>query len=176
MFIELIKTRRSIRKFKSTPIEQEKIDILIEAALRSPSSRSINPWRFVVVDDKNLIEKLSCAKPHGAGFLKNAPLAIAVCADTEKSDVWIEDASIASIFIHLAAHSLKLGSCWIQIRKREQNASKTADTYVKELLNIPDNIMIESIIAIGYPDEMKKGHDHQTLQYNKVSLNTYVKG
>ena len=173
MFLDLIKTRRSTRKFKERPVEKEKISLLIEAALRSPSSRSINPWQFIVIDDKNILEKLSKAKPHGSGFLKGAPLGIAVCAETSQSDVWVEDTSIASAFIHLAAHDLGLGSCWIQIRKREHDPLKSADTYVKELLNIPDNMMVESIIAIGYPDEIKKGHLKDSLQFNKISFNTY---
>ena len=172
-FFDLIQTRRSIRKFKDTPVEQEKIDCLVEAALRSPSSRSINPWRFIVIDNRETITQLSSAKPHGSSFLKGAPLCIVVCADSGESDVWVEDTAIASAFIHLAAHDLGLGSCWIQIRKREYNASKSAETYVKEHLKIPDNIVIESIIAIGYPDEVKQGHPKDTLQYRKVMLNTY---
>jgi len=102
MFLDLISNRRSIRKFKDKPVSKEKINSLIEAALRSPSSRSINPWRFIFIEDKNLLENLSEAKPHGATFLKEAALGIVVCCDISKSDVWIEDASIASIFIHMA--------------------------------------------------------------------------
>ena len=173
MFLDLISSRRSIRKFKNKPVEKEKINSLIEAGLRSPSSRGINPWRFIVIKDKDLLEKLSKAKPHGATFLKGASLGIAVCGDISKSDVWVEDASIASVFIHLAAHDLGLGSCWIQIRKREHNPGKTADAYIKELLKIPDNIMVESIIAIGYPDEVKKSRAKDSLQFHKVSFNTY---
>ncbi len=173
MFSDLIKTRRSVRKFKNKPVEKQKIDSLIEAALRSPSSRSINPWRFIAVDNKELIQTLSQAKPHGADFLTNAPFCIVVCANKDESDVWIEDASIASIFIHLAAHGMGLGSCWVQIRQREYNSFKSAQTYVKEVLEIPDNIMIESIIAIGYPDEVKQGHKKDTLQFQKVFFNTY---
>lgn len=173
MFLDLIECRRSIRKFKDKPIEKEKIDTLIEAALRSPSGKSINPLQFIVIQDKILLEKLAKAKPHGSGFLKGAALGIVVCGDASKSDVWVEDASIASIFIHLAAHDLGLGSCWIQIRKREHTAFKSADTYVKELLNIEsDTIMVESIIGIGYPDEIKKGHAKESLQFHKVSFNT----
>lgn len=171
MFLDLIRSRRSIRKFKNQAVEKEKTDTLVEAALRSPSSRGINPWRFIVIEDKSLLERLSCAKPHGAGFLKDAPLGIVVCCDATKSDVWVEDASIASVFIHLAAHEIGLGSCWIQIRKREYNPSKSSDTYIKELLNLPDNIKIESIIAIGYPAEVKKGHTKDSLQRHKVSFN-----
>ena len=173
MFLELIEQRRSVRKFKTKPIEPEKVDKLIEAALRSPSSRSFNPWRFIVVNRPDILEKLSGAKPHDSNFLKKAPLGIVVCADPSTSDVCVEDASIASIFIHLAAQSLSLGSCWIQIRKRDHSTSKSADIYIKELLGIPDNIMIESIIAIGYPDEAKKGHPKESLQYEKVFLNRF---
>ncbi len=173
MFNKLIEQRRSIRKFTKQPIEQEKIEQLIEAALRSPSSRSFNPWRFVVVNRPELLEKLAEVKPHGSSFLGKAPLGIVVCADPSASDVCVEDASIASVFIHLAAQSLDLGSCWIQIRKRDHDGSKSADTYIKDLLKIPDNLMIESIIAIGYPGEVKKGHPRETLPFNKVSFNLF---
>ncbi|MCP3942881.1 MAG: NAD(P)H-dependent dehydrogenase/reductase [Desulfobacteraceae bacterium] len=173
MFYELIKQRRSTRKFKKQPIEKEKIDQLIEAALRSPSSKGFNPWRFIIVNRSELLEKLAAAKPHGSSFLARAPLGIVVCADPLVSDVCIEDASIASTFIHLAAQSLGLGSCWIQIRKRNHTPSKSADNYIKDLLHIPDNIMIESIIAIGYPDAVKKGHPKRNLEYDKVSFNRF---
>jgi len=173
VFNKLIEQRRSIRKFKNQPIEQEKIEQLIEAALRSPSSRGFNPWQFVVVNKPELLEKLAAAKPHGSSFLEKAPLGIVVCADPSASDVCVEDASIASIFIHLAAQDLGLGSCWIQIRKRDHDGSKSADIYIKDLLKIPDNLMIESIIAIGYPDEVKKGHPKETLQFDKVSFNLF---
>lgn len=171
--MSLIRQRRSVRRFKPQAVEQEKIDVLIEAALRAPSSRSIRPWRFIVVDDPALLKKLSTSKPHGATFLKHAPLGIVVCADAFASDVWVEDCSIASVFIHLAASALGLGSCWIQIRKREHTQSLSADAYIKDLLDIPDNLMIESILAIGYPDEIKTGHSADTLNYDKVS---YLKG
>ena len=173
MFLDLIKTRRSTRKFSEKSVEKEKIATLIEAALRSFSSKGTNPWQFIVIEDKNILEKLSKAKPHGSGFLKGATLGIAVCGDASQSDVWVEDASIASAFIHLAAHDMGLGSCWIQIRKREHDSSKSADTYVKELLKIPDNLMVESIIALGYPDEIKKGHSKDSLSFDKISFNTY---
>ncbi|WDP93021.1 MAG: nitroreductase family protein [Desulfobacter sp.] len=177
-FFNLIRKRRSVRKFTTRPIEEEKRKLLIEAALRSPSSRSFNPWRFILIDTPEMLEKLSRSKPHGAAFLRNAPMGIVVCGDASASDVWVEDCSIASAFIHLAASSLDLGSCWIQIRNREHAISDeaptiSADTYIKELLGIPDNLMIESIIAIGYPDETKKGHPADTLNRDKVFLNTY---
>lgn len=173
MFFKLIENRRSKRKYKDKKIEPEKIEKLIETALRSPSSRSFNPWRFIVVDDPELLLKLSQAKPHGASFLKGAPLGIVVCGDASKSDVWVEDCSIASIFIQLAAEALELSSCWIQIRLREHDSSQSAEDYIKELLKIPDNIMVESIVSIGYPDESKTGHSRDSLHYNKVFHNIF---
>ena len=175
MFLSLVQKRRSIRRYEDKPVEPEKIDRLIEAALRAPSSRGFNPWEFVVVADGVLLEKLSKAKPHGASFLKDASLGIVVCVDPEKCDVWIEDASIASIYIHLAAESMELGSCWIQIRKRMHDQTKTADQYIRELLNVPENLNVESIIAIGYPAEMKSPHSKEDLQYDKVHYNVYGK-
>ncbi|HKK99902.1 MAG TPA: nitroreductase family protein [Desulfotignum sp.] len=174
MFIDQIRERRSIRKYTNQAVEKEKVDLLVEAALRSFSSRDFKPWQFVVVDDKALLEQLGAAKPHGASFLKNAPLAIVVCADTAASDVWVEDTAVASTFIHLAARDLGLGSCWIQIRKRDHASGKTADTRVKEILHIPETLQVAAIIAIGYPDESKPGHAKETLAHDKVFFNQYT--
>ena len=173
MFLSLIQKRRSIRDYLEKTVEPEKIDMLIEAALRAPSSRGFKPWEFVVVTEKSLLEKLSKAKPHGASFLKNAALGIVVCADPEKCDVWVEDASIASIFIHLAAESMGLGSCWIQIRKRIHDQTTSAQAYIRSLLNIPKNLNVESIVAIGYPAEKKPPHRKEDLQYKKVHYDLY---
>lgn len=172
-FLPLIRQRRSIRRFQPQPVEPEKIALLIEAALRAPSSRSLNPWEFIVVDDRQIINPLAQSKQHGSSFLKGAPLAIVVCADPNRCDVWIEDASIASIFISLAAEELGLGNCWIQIRQRMHNAVKTSETYVREVLGIPEQIMVESIIAVGYPAEQIPGHDRDELEYGKVYRNRY---
>lgn len=173
MFLTLIQNRRSIRKYKKTEIEEEKIDLLVEAALRAPTSMGKNSWEFVVVTDPVKLEKLSTAKQHGSTFLKNAAMAIVVCANPEKTDVWVEDASIASIFIHVAAVSLDLGSCWIQIRERKHNDTQSAESYVSDVLGLPDHIKVETIVAIGYPDEIKPPHPKEGLPYEQVSYNNY---
>ncbi len=172
-FFQLIEKRRSIRKFQKQPVEQEKVALIIEAALRAPSSRGLNPWEFIVVDDTDIISQLSKAKQHGSSFLSGAPLAVVVCADPAKCDVWIEDASIASIFISLAAEALGLGNCWIQIRERIRNSENTSEEFIREILKIPQNLKVESIIAIGYPDEQKPGHAKEKLQQEKIFTNSY---
>jgi len=173
MFMDLIANRRSIRRFTTDKVETEKIELLKEAALRAPSSRGVNPWEFIFITDRNLLKKLSGAKPHGSTFLKDAPLGIVVCADPEKSDVWVEDASIAAIFIQLAATYLELGNCWIQIRERLHDENQTAEAYIADQLNIPSHLKVESMIAIGYPAESKSPHQKEELQNEKIHLNQY---
>jgi len=175
MFIDLLRKRRSIRRFQERTIEPEKIDTLVEAMLRSPSSRGINPWNFIVVTDRDLMSRLAQAKTHGSAFLVNAPLAIVVCGDSAKSDVWIEDTSIASLVLHLCSTDLGLGSCWIQIRQRQHNDRTESEAYVRDTLDIRPDLRVEAIVAIGYPAEEKKGHDSATLNYACISYETYGK-
>lgn len=173
MILELLRKRRSIRQFAPQQVEQEKIDQLVEAMLRAPSSRSLNPWDFVVVQNRDTIEALSRAKVHGSAFMKNAPLAIVVCADPRKCDVWVEDASIASLLLHLAAAELGLGSCWVQIRLREHDSGRSSSAYVSELLGLPDVMEVEAVIAIGYPQESKPGHPRESLLFERVHFEKF---
>jgi len=172
--IELLRNRRSIRSYTEQPIDRESIDLLIEAALRAPSSRNNQPWSFVVVDDPQLLEKLSLAKENGSAFLKKAPLGIVVCGDPAKSDVWVEDCAIAAILIQVVAQSLGLGSCWIQIRERRHDAGIMAQDYLREALGIPEQIMVACIISIGHPAEQKTPVAAGDLDYRKVRRNNWT--
>jgi nitroreductase len=173
MFMSLIQKRRSIRKFAEKPVEAEKVDLILEAALRAPSSMGKMPWSFIVVKDRDMLEKISRAKRSGAAFLKDAPLGILVCADCNISDVWIEDASIASTYIFLAAESLGLGACWIQLRERKYSQEITSGAYLADLLSLPDNLMVLSIIALGYPGESKPPHEKGSLKYERIHLDRF---
>jgi nitroreductase len=175
MILPLIQKRRSIRKYQKKSVESDKIQTLVEAALRSPSSMGHNPWEFVVVDDADLLDRLSKARPQGSAHIKNAPLGIVVCADPERSTVWVEDAAIACTYIQLTAESLGLGSCWIQIRERMHDQTKPAEAYVSEVLGIPKAMKVEAMIALGYPDEHKAPRGKEELQYGKVHHNLYGK-
>ena len=175
MFIDLLRKRRSVRAFQDRVVEQEKIDLLIEAMLRAPSSRSLYPWEFVVVQDRETINTLSRAKPHGSAFMKNANLAIVVCADPEKCDVWIEDCSIASLLLHLQATDLDLGSCWVQIRLREHDEQKSSEKYVADTLGLKEGMVVEAIVAIGYPANKSTGHPDSTLLKDRVCYEYYGK-
>jgi nitroreductase len=174
--IDLLRSRRSVRRYEKRPIEGRHLDILKEALLRCPSSRGINPWTFVFVDDPVLLAGLSRAKEHGSAFLKEAGLAIVVCGDGAKSDVWVEDCSIATFVAHLTAHSLGLGSCWIQIRNRYHSTEETAEEYLRELLAIPAALKVEAIVAVGHPAEHPGPIEKEKLDYRRIVQNRFQEG
>ena len=171
--LTLLQERRSLRTYTPERIAEHLIETLEEAVLWSPSSRGINPWEFIFVDDPALLAQLSSAKAHGSSFLKQAGLGVVVCGDETQSDVWIEDCAIASIILQLTAQSLDLGTCWIQIRNRMHEKSTTSEQYVQQMLNLPAHLKVECIISIGYPAETKKPHPKSSLGYEKIHLNTY---
>lgn len=173
MFLELARRRRSVRRYLPRPVAPETVDLLVEAALRAPCSRGVSPWHFVVVADPALLAELSRAKPHGASFLRSAPLGIAVCADPAKGDVWIEDAAIAATFLHLAAASLGLGSCWIQLRGRDHDGRLTASAYAAERLGLPPGMEVEAVVAIGHPAEAPPPHPREALPAGRVSYDRF---
>ncbi len=167
-FTELLKTRRSIRKYLPKAVEPEKIKQITSAALMSPASKRSNPWEFIVVQDTDILSQLADSRPHGSQLLADAPLGIVVIADTTKSDIWIEDASIAAIIIQLQAHDLGLGSCWVQVYKRDKDESTTTETFVRQLLGIPPHYAVLNIVSIGYPNEERKAFDEEKLAVNKI--------
>jgi nitroreductase len=171
--LDLLKSRRSIRKYQDKEVEKEKIDTILKCALLSPSSRALRPWEFIAVTDKELLQKLSQCKEHSSQFLAGAPMSIVVIADPRVCDVWIEDTSIASIIVQLSAQSLGLGSCWIQVRERFRSGNLKAEDYIKEILRIPVNYCVESIIAIGYPAEDKRPYNENDLLYDKIHYNKF---
>ena len=97
-------------------------------------------------------------------------MAVVVTADTTKSDVWIEDASIASIIMQLQAADLGLGSCWIQVRERFTADGVSSEEYVREMFGIPEQYAVLSVISFGYKDEERKPYDPEKTQWEKVHI------
>ena len=172
-FSTLIKSRRSMRKFTNEELTQEEVVALLKAALMSPTSKRTNCWQFIAVDDKEILEKLSYCKESSSSFIKDAALAIVVTADPLVSDVWIEDASIASIMIQLQAEDLGLGSCWVQLRERFTSNGIPSNEYVHEVLDLPLQLQALSIIAIGHKGMERKPFDESHLQWEKIHINKY---
>jgi nitroreductase len=166
--LELFKSRRSIRKFTDKVPEKEKLDAMLRAALMAPSSRGRRPWEFVVVTDRAKLEAMSRCREHGGEFLAGAPAAVVVTADAQATDMWVEDASIAAVFLQLAAHAQGLGSCWVQVRGREYAPGASSEDYIRELLGIPEPYAVECVVGVGHPAEDKPSHDEAALPYGKI--------
>ena len=150
--MEEIFERRSIRKYKDKEIEEEKIKKLLKAAVAAPSAGNEQPWHFIVIRDQEKLSHLAEIHPY-AKMLKNAPLAIAVCADLNKQKhqgFWVQDCSAATQNILLEAETLDLGAVWLGCYPAADR-----EKVVSNYLEVPDNIKTLSLISIGYPDEEK---------------------
>ncbi|MBB3186185.1 nitroreductase family protein [Microbacter margulisiae] len=169
----LMEQRRSIRRFENRSVEPEKVEMLLQAGLLAPTSKNSRSWEFIVVDQQDLLQKVSLCREHYSGFVANAPLAIIVAVDPEKNDAWIENGSIASTFIELQAEALGLGSCWVQVTRRPHNERISAEDYLRNILYIPDNMRILNVIAIGYKaQELEPRHVDEVL-LSKIHRNGY---
>ncbi len=171
--LPVLRSRRSIRRYTDRAVSEEHQELLVEALLRSPTSRNGKSWEFVLVDDRALLERLALAKSQGGGFLRDAALAIVLAGDSSKSDVWIEDAAIAGIVVQVAAHSLGLGTCWVQIRNRAHDENTSAEAYVQRLLELPEHMKVAAVISIGHPAESKPTIPAGDLDFGKVRHNRY---
>ncbi|NLO25057.1 MAG: NAD(P)H nitroreductase [Clostridiales bacterium] len=171
--IDLLMKRRSIRKFKDVHIEADKLEKLVKSVLLAPSGSNQRPWEFVFVTDRGLLETLATVRDRSSALLKDAALGIVLLGESDRRDTWIEDTTIAAILAQLTAHSIGLGSCWVHIRNRMHNDTKTAEQFVRELLEIPEQRSVECIIAVGYPDEQRAPRSEEDLEYDKVYRNKY---
>ena len=166
-FMDVLLKRRSTRKFSDEKITKEELDQVLRAGLMAPSSMNRKPINFMVVERKEILEKLSKAKDHGAELLKGADKAIVVIADTMISDTWCEDSSIALTYLHLAATDLNLASCWVQIHMRQKDGVY-AESVVRDILKIDEHYRIAGIMALGHSDDIPEPHTPDDIDKTKV--------
>lgn len=173
-FHQLLIERRSIRRYTGQEIEPEKVKLILEAALLSPTSKSARAWHLVAVEDKDTLARLCGCKKAGAVSLKTCPLAVVVAVDSTKSEAWIEDASVAAFAMQLQARSLGLGSCWVQLYGRYAEDDATpSDQFVQEVLGIPESCCVLCAITFGYPDEERKPQDTGKLKWDNVHIDKW---
>ena len=172
-FKNLAQMRRSHRKFTEQELDAEQVRLIMRAALMSPTSKSQRAWQFVVVDDKQDIEKIADAKDLGSQFLKGAPLAIVVLGDPVQNDCWVEDGSIAAISMQYQAEELGLGSCWIQMRGRGLSDGTSADIVIRGILDIPENLNVLCVLAIGHKADERKPQNEDKLKWENVHIDKY---
>ena len=172
-FKDLVRLRRSHRKFTEEEISPEDVQLIMRAALMSPTSKSQRAWQFVVVDDKADIEKLADAKNLGSQFMKGAPLAVAVLGDPMRNDCWVEDGSIAAVSMQYQAEELGLGSCWVQMRARGLDDGTPADEVIRGILNIPANYSVLCIVAFGHKADERKPQNEDNLKWENVHIGKF---
>ena len=154
--LEAIHTRRSIRKYEECPIPKELIEKILSAAMMTPSARNKQPWHFLVIDDREILQKASEINPH-ARMASHAPISILVCGDLElehPSGYWTVDCAAAVENLLLAAHALELGAVWTGVYPREERIEG-----FRQLFNLPAHIMPHSLIVLGYPAEQRASEE-----------------
>ena len=169
-FKDLVQLRRSHRKFTEQQIDADDVRLIMRAGLMAPTSKGQRAWQFVLVDDPLDIEKLSDAKDLGSQFMKGAPLAIVVLGDPLQNDCWVEDGSIAAISMQYQAEELGLGSCWVQMRGRGLADGTSADTVIRGVLDIPENLSVLCILAVGYKADERKPQNEDRLKWENVHV------
>ena len=167
--LDNIATRTSIRDYEARPVEKEKIEKMLRAAMAAPTAMNKQPWHFVVVDQRNVLDALAGANPY-AKMLKKAPLAIVVCGNTDKMiegggrDFWIQDASAATENLLLAAHAMGLGAVWTGAYPSEERCIS-----ISKVLSLSDNLVPLNMIVVGYPAEQpqpKQKFKEENISYN----------
>ena len=168
--IESMMTRTSIRKFKDQPVEAEKVETMLRAAMAAPTAMNRQPWHFVVVSDKQVLGELAGQGRRG-DMLRNAPLAIIVCGDFTKTgegkgqEFWIQDTSAATENLLLAAHAQGLGAVWTAAWPMDERYKN-----IQKVLSMPETIVPLCTVVIGYPDEQPTPKDKwkpENVSYNK---------
>lgn len=164
---EAIHTRRSIRKYTDEPVSDEAIKTILEAAMAAPTARNSQCWRFVVINDRALLEAIPTVHPY-ARMAAKAPVAILVCADTtvatQPDGYWVEDASAAIENMLLAARALELGTVWCGVHPVPERFAG-----MKQLFQLPDHISPLGLVVIGHPAQpftREDRYDPEKIRYN----------
>jgi nitroreductase len=163
---EGIQKRRSIRSYENRPVEKEKVEKLLRAAMQAPSAANQQPWEFIVVEDKETLQKLSNAHVY-AGPIKNAPLGIIVLLNEKRlkfKSYWQQDLAAATENILLAAVELGLGAVWMGIAPEEDRMA-----FMRELFSLPQGIEAFALLAIGYSsaNKFEERFDAARIHYEK---------
>ncbi len=168
MLLKDIKNRKSVRSYLDKEVTHEQIDLLLESASCAPSAHNRQPWEFIVVTERSLLDHITTFHKYGQ-MLKTAPVAIIVLGNkevTNKVEFIYTDTSAAIQNMLIQATSMDLGTCWCALAPDEVRANG-----VKEMFNLPDHILPVAVIAVGYEDG-NKAIVEKSLE-NKVKYNKY---
>ncbi len=155
-FKKILEKRRSVRKFLPTVPSREVLLDIVRDALTAPSSRNMHTTRFMIVDDRETLDKIAEMRDYGSSFMTGAPAAIVVMGDTTKTDLWRENCAISATMLQLSIVDHGLASCWVHVADRPclqaEPDGKKADEHLRSFLDIPGEWNIECVVALGYSD------------------------
>lgn len=171
--MEALRKRRSVREYDGTAIQKDVLDLVLEAGLTAPSGRNLKPVEFLVVEDKDTLRYLSQCRKAGSQLIENAGAAILVAGDENTSDTWVEDSSIAMAYMHLAADSLGLGSCWVQVRNRSNAEGEDVGKILQAHFGIPASVHPIAILALGNITSHPEGHTVTEKDVERVHREKY---
>ena len=165
--IKAIIERRSIRKYSGKPVEKSEINLLLKSAMYAPSARNQQPWHFMVIDDRSLLDRIKEVHPY-ASMLSGASAAIMVCGDEElelSKGYWSVDCAAATQNLLLAAHALGLGAVWLGVYPRQERQND-----IREIFDLPVQVHPFSLVSLGYPGEEKgvpERFKEERIRWNK---------
>ena len=165
--VDAILKRRSIRRYRPEIVDKSVIKELLIAGMYAPSARNQQPWHFLVIDDRGLLDEIMKVHPY-ASMLPGASFAILVCGDENlelSKGYWSVDCAAATQNILLAAHALELGAVWLGVYPREERQQG-----IREIVDLPDHVHPFALISVGYPAEEKPVPDRireDRIRWNK---------
>lgn len=165
--MKAILTRTSVRKYLDKQLSKGEIEQILRAGFAAPSAKNTQPWEFIVVENKQTLATMSTFSPY-AGLIKNAAMGMVVCGNTDRNpivDYCQQDCAAATENMLVAANDLGIGSCWIGIYPHEERMKP-----IRDLFNLPENIVPLWMIAFGYPDQkivVKDKWDESKIHYEK---------
>ncbi len=171
--LELMRSRRSVRQYTDETISDEQLQKILSAALLAPSGHSKYPCEFIIVKNRETLEKMSHCRVNVAKMLNQAAAAVVVIADKEKSDTLVEDSSVAMMNMELMATSMGIGNCWIQVRARDAENNSPSEDYLRTILNFPENFMCQSILSLGVPAKPPRQRELEKLNFDKIHSETF---
>lgn len=166
--LNTVLARRSVRQYTDEPIPEEKLRSILHAGLAAASSKNRRPWEFVVVRNRDMLDRLCDCRPGAANLLGKCTAAVVVCADAELVDVWVEDCGSAMTQMHLTADALGVGSCWLQVRLRKAADGRDTADVVRSLLGIPEKYGVMAILTLGTPASHPAPHTVDELPLEKI--------
>jgi nitroreductase len=160
-----IETRRSLRSYTGEPLEDWQVDNIVKAFMYAPSAMHYRPCHIIVVRDKGMLQNLSKATPW-AKMIEKAGASFVIVGDEERSPWWVEDCSVASENILIEVADMGLGACWVQVRSIAEGMDP--EKRVRALLNIPENMRVLNMMAVGVPKRTKEPHKENEVENERL--------